>query len=45
MLSIMCRNVHGVNVVKLTEIKTAQPVAPKPCPFDSEMATWKAKKM
>jgi len=38
MLSIVYRNVHGANGVKQTEIKTV----PKPSPFDSEMAVWRA---
>ena len=44
LLSIMYRNVHGANGVKQTEIKTVQPVVPKPSPFDSKMAVWRAKK-
>jgi len=45
MLSIMYRNVHEANGVKQAEIKAAQPVVPKPSPFDSEMAVWRAKNM
>ena len=37
-------NVHGVNVVRLTEIHTAEPLVREPSAFDVEMAIKKLKR-
>jgi len=37
-------NVHGVNDVRQTEIRTAEPLVPEPSTFEVEMATEKLKR-
>jgi len=37
-------NVHGVNDVRQTEIRTAEPQVPEPCDFEFELAVEKLKR-